>query len=136
MGIELEEGGNGGTEPAPKPPTDLAYLCGKLWRETSDLRKVVNRLEETIGEAPNDATGTPGRGLCRQLAELVKAHKTTRAHVNRTGVSVAAVVAAIEVIARLMASPDHRPILPVATAAPMAITTTAPSGSSTDLRAP
>lgn len=53
----------------------LEEVIGCCASETSPglgLVGCMERLEETIGRAPNAATGEPGSGLCGVLAELVE----------------------------------------------------------------
>jgi hypothetical protein len=39
----------------------------------------LTRLEQLIGEAPNDATGSPGTGLCGVVADTARTHRQQRA---------------------------------------------------------
>lgn len=51
--------------------------------EGTGLAGVVERLDRTIGRAPNDATGDKGSGLCRVLAELAREQRTQSRGVAR-----------------------------------------------------
>jgi len=67
-------------------------LCGK-----------VADLAETIGRAPNDATGDPGCGLCAVVAGLAKAHTAhSRKVVAGATLATGGVVAVIEIVLQLL----------------------------------
>jgi hypothetical protein len=71
--------------------------------DASGLVEQVSELRRVFGQAPNDATGEPGSGLCKVLAELARCEATRRASIMKaSGVAAAVAVGAAEGILRLI----------------------------------
>ncbi len=69
----------------------------------SGLAGTVARLEMVIGDSPDDATGSPGSGLCGVLAELVRVHRHSLAsHLKTSAASAAGAIALLEVVRQVL----------------------------------
>lgn len=72
-------------------------------KPASGLCARVAELSDTIGRAPNDATGDPGHGLCAVVANLAKAHTThSRKVVAGATLASGGVVAIVELVLQIL----------------------------------
>jgi len=83
-----------------QPPTleDMAKRLG-------NVEGGLHRLTATVGHAPNDATGDPGSGMARVLAEVAQTSRThQRKMIGAATLGAGGVVGAIEAVLALLRS--------------------------------
>jgi hypothetical protein len=116
---------------APAEP-DVEGILGQLMARTAGLEQASAELRDLIGEAPDLSTNRPGTGLRGVVATLAEdsriAHRRT---LTRTTAAAGAVVAAIEVFARLFLASHGGAALPSANAEPHPLPPSPPAATAT-----